>query len=338
MLKNHFSKICMITIRGREKRADTALTRMLDQGLVARKDDVEIVHGVYGEELPAPAWWRAGNGAWGCLMSHTRVVQDAWQGQYKNVLILEDDVLWTPDAANKLNNIMPSLPQVWGQLYLGGQHRREPEPVSEHWMIGRSINRTHAYALNRSTMPLFLRHIWHAPDYIKARENRHIDHQLEAAHRRGDWNTLTPRYWLAGQGENTSSISGKRLRAHWWDWCDVNGEPNMPYVVLPDDYKYNPSETPLHEGYNKIAIRHICESLCPNALQHAMRKVWQEAFNLRRLPALRAGTDDQMALREKHWPAGLIYVDKLTPERITEFLAPERFTFKSSSTASTQTE
>ena len=55
-------------------------------------------------------------------------------------------------------------------------------------MRGISVNRTHAYALNRKVFKLFYTHINNAEEYI-GKKNHHID-QLEIAHRKLAWNVL----------------------------------------------------------------------------------------------------------------------------------------------------
>ncbi|WP_172683368.1 glycosyltransferase family 25 protein, partial [Verrucomicrobium spinosum] len=42
------------------------------------------------------------NGAWGCLLSHARVLAEAIADGIENVLILEDDVVFQPDAGSLL--------------------------------------------------------------------------------------------------------------------------------------------------------------------------------------------------------------------------------------------
>lgn len=327
MLKKHFSKIVLLTTTGRESRAERALGKMRDHLLIESDSDVQVVKGILGSELPAPAWWRAGNGAWGCLQSHIRIVQDAWLEGLEDILILEDDILWVPETNAALDTIMPSLPKTWGQLYLGGQHTQRPEILSDNWLAARSVNRTHAYALNRRVMPQFLQHVSHAPDYIHSPWIKHIDHQLETAHQRGDWNVLAPRYWLAGQDENYSGINGRHHMPQWWDWCETGGDKHLPFVVLPKGFEYNPVDIPIHEGYDEIAVRNARDSLHSVAVYKAMVKIWHEAWGLRRLPAIRAASPDVSSIRDKCWGPGFLHMDKIKPEQFRELLAPERFKF-----------
>ena len=55
----------------------------------------------------------------GCGLSHLFIWQDAVQKNYKNILILEDDVQFTDDFNKYLTNVMNELPKDYDILYLG---------------------------------------------------------------------------------------------------------------------------------------------------------------------------------------------------------------------------
>lgn len=62
------------------------------------------------------------------------------------------------------------------------------------WVVRpHNVNRTHCFALSKETIPKFLQHVLHAPDYYDLRptgegtmtmqrNSFHIDHQLGRAH------------------------------------------------------------------------------------------------------------------------------------------------------------
>ena len=158
-----------------------------------------------------------------CLKSHIKVMESAMhlrddRGQlnWNSILILEDDVFFVEDALPRLNAFMEALPQDWGQLYLGGQHRRPVEATTFPGVVtGRSVNRTHAYAISARYVQSLYCHVSYMPDYVG--NNKHIDHQLELAHQRGDWPVYCPEKWIAGQDEGTSNVSGRTNNRHLWD-------------------------------------------------------------------------------------------------------------------------
>ncbi len=157
-----------------------------------------------------------------CLRSHQRILEDVIhdrdeRGQMNctNVLIMEDDVIFKDNPLERLNNFMKVVPEDWGQIYLGGQHRRSTKGTEDpNVVIGGSINRTHAYAVNQPTLTALYRHISYATDYRGSA--KHIDHQLELAHRRADWPVYCPKEWIAGQRAGSSNISGKQLPTKFW--------------------------------------------------------------------------------------------------------------------------
>ncbi len=119
-----------------ERRA--ALARNLGQTGIARPDDITWATAISGDWSPPPAWWGAGNGAWGCLMSHVRAVQDAIMDGVETLCLLEDDVVFHPQAALMLERLLWELPKDWDQVYLGGQHLKEAEtlPGKSSWRPG----------------------------------------------------------------------------------------------------------------------------------------------------------------------------------------------------------
>lgn len=325
MLNKHFGKIVMITLKGAEARANRSIAAMLDRGLIESEADIVVHIGIRGDELPPPAWWRAGGGAWGCLSSHVRVLQDAWQDGVESVLVLEDDVCWVDDASERIDEIMADLSLEWGQIYFGGQHNAAPEVLCDHWMAGASINRTHAYAASRGTIPAMLQHILYAPDYIESSYVRHIDHQLEIAHRRGDWNVLTPHYWLAGQDENDSQINGRHHPVKWWDWLQTETVATLPVVVLEKEQEYDPSITYLHEGWEATLRHSLSGAVHSQVVRNALSKVYREAWECRRLPAIRLDNPELIEARRKLCPQGLIPFRNLSSEAITALLDPKKF-------------
>lgn len=190
----------------------------------------ERFRAIHGDTCAHPAWWRAGNGAWGCLMSHLRICQDALMDGLDSYLVLEDDTVFCSDFETRLPKLMEKIKHAeWHQLYLGGQHLyREsspPWPYREGAVRCKNVNRTHAMAIHKRFMLQFSQHIMHAPDYldnwIQPEEGvseffRHIDHQLGVLHERQHHLILGADPWLCGQGENKSNVNGNVQEEQWW--------------------------------------------------------------------------------------------------------------------------
>jgi GR25 family glycosyltransferase involved in LPS biosynthesis len=221
-LTEWFDRVYVINCAHRPDRKARVMSHLLGSGMVENPDKLAVFNAIVGDWTTNPACWTSGQGAWGCLRSHQRLVEDVmhdrddrYQPKLGNVLVLEDDVVFLDKALEDLNRFMEAVPEDWDQIYLGGQHMQQHEDTDNPAVIvGRSVNRTHAYALAAKAWQPFYRHISHAPDYHGS--NKHIDHQLELAHRRRDWKVYCPRVWICDQEEGSSNISGKTSPRQTW--------------------------------------------------------------------------------------------------------------------------
>lgn len=192
---------------------------------------------VHGDSCPHPSYWRAGNGAWGCLKSHVRILEDALMDKIENYLVFEDDVVFSSDFADRLPKLMKTLEDApWDQLYLGGQHLYRESgwscPYREGCVRAINVNRTHAFAVNKPFMAKLYQHIQHAPDYIESHKSWtstdklgvvhnhesffHVDHQMGSLHERRMHHIIAADPWLCGQGANSSNINGQLQDEQWW--------------------------------------------------------------------------------------------------------------------------
>jgi len=90
-------------------------------------------------------------GQWGCLMSHIKVIQDAITNNYKNILILEDDVNFDINIINniyKVSNIIENNPE-WKIIYLGGgQNDWSKVDIQHTYYHPNNTTGTFAYMVN----------------------------------------------------------------------------------------------------------------------------------------------------------------------------------------------
>jgi len=65
----------------------------------------------------------------GCALSHRRIIAEAKRQRLKTVLVFEDDVRFSPDAAEALDPSMRDLEgHAWQLLYMGGcLHRQQAQ-------------------------------------------------------------------------------------------------------------------------------------------------------------------------------------------------------------------
>jgi GR25 family glycosyltransferase involved in LPS biosynthesis len=59
------------------------------------------------------------NGLVGCGISHMKIYEDALKNNYKNILVLEDDVYFDDELYEELDKAMSELPKDYDILYLG---------------------------------------------------------------------------------------------------------------------------------------------------------------------------------------------------------------------------
>lgn len=179
----------------------------------------EVWSAVDGLRVGAPHWWAQGKGAWGCYQSHMRIIEHCLNNDVGSVLILEDDVVFHEDLAERWNAFYEKLPQDWEQLYLGGQHFKraqgEPEDINEQVCIPYNVQRTHAYALRGEGLRKAYAHLL---DTASWEPRHHIDHRFGVMHMRRSIQVYAPRVWMAGQEAGLSDIANKeRSRMFWSD-------------------------------------------------------------------------------------------------------------------------
>jgi hypothetical protein len=183
----------------------------------------DLYPAVLGDKVNPSGWFRGGNGAWGCLMSHLRIAQDALMGEEGHLMVMEDDCVFADNFAERMHAIMDEVGDDWDMLYLGGQHLHHPRlkpyrtPQYAEVIHARNINRTHAFAVNKRFLQKYQQHILYAPDYIEADGAWHIDHMLGSLHEhQREYRILCAQPWICGQAAGKSWTCGKDVGEMWW--------------------------------------------------------------------------------------------------------------------------
>ena len=311
MLNQHFERIFILNLPYKPDRRER-LQRHLSQLGLADQQEITWLRAYSGDMMPAPAWWNAGNGAWGCLLSHARVVQEAIMDKLANFLVLEDDAIFQANSQDMLNALMNQIPSDWDQLYLGGQHLKEPQDVEGKPFVLRAwnVNRTHAFALQKQIFTKYHQHIWHAPDYISKSGGWHIDHQLGLAHERGDWSVYAPSWWLAGQDSDWSNISGKQNPCLWWHPSRYSSK--LPFIHVPtsEGMLSGARRDSLHAGNNlkpetaeDVGLDEASKSEAK--LNDWLKMIAREALDMQKLPCWQH-QDIPVDLVRKLWPTEVL--------------------------------
>jgi GR25 family glycosyltransferase involved in LPS biosynthesis len=111
---------------------------------------------VDGSAITLPAHWNHSAGAYGCLLSHVAVVQQARELGHESVLIFEDDAVLDPEFESWFASFSKQVPPDWDMLHLGALHKAEPLKVQENVVRITKANSTYAYALKHTVFDAFL--------------------------------------------------------------------------------------------------------------------------------------------------------------------------------------
>lgn len=289
-LTQHFERIAVISLPEREERRIRLQKNLLETKL-AQPGELHWVEAIDGRRENIPAWWKSGAGAWGCRLTHLRVLRQAQEQNLESVLILEDDVVFHPRSHDWLSALMPHLPEDWGQLYLGGEYSESPlETQSPLILQSQGIVRTHAYAVHHTLYDQLIEVIEDDSDY-QTNPSWHIDHQLSQQQQNGHWKAYAPSWWLAGQEEGETDIAKGQLPRRWWQrglhfW-------KLPFIRV----------SPTASQNEKLVFASQPNSRDPFELAHWFRRAAFEAWSQGRLPAIPHSLFSESEVL-RYWPAG----------------------------------
>lgn len=140
-----FDKTYCINLDRRNDRWDTFFSDFpLVDWIVKGFDRFKAVD---GKENPPPATWKRSKGAWGCLQSHTKLIEKVVEDKLNSVLIFEDDAVFVPNFKERANEFLAAVPSDWEILYFGGIHTEPPKLVNDKVCRAMGVKLTHAYAL-----------------------------------------------------------------------------------------------------------------------------------------------------------------------------------------------
>jgi hypothetical protein len=237
-----FDRIALLNLRRRPDRLAAFRDRQKTAGW--RLPEPTVVHAIDGDKVGVPDFWVSGGGALGCRQSHIAVLQSAIMQDVGTLLVLEDDLEWTPETWPRLEAFLKAVPDDWEQLMLGGQHiGGNPAPVYPGVVRCKNCQRTHAYAVRGPAMKALLK-LWYGC-------NRHIDHVM------GPWQAdrkvYAPDPFLFGQAAGRSDISGVRNPSKWWGPTPGPEPSPAPVVHLtcPESVAAKLRGLGLHTGYER---------------------------------------------------------------------------------------
>ena len=155
--------------------------------------------------MTIPPQWNHSAGAFGCLLSHVNVIEEARARNDESVLIFEDDVILDPEFTPRFASFFAEVPGDWDMLYFGALHKDEPVGLSEHVYRITKANSTYAYALRRTVFDAFLE--------VNRRAENVLDVNTYALQERFNCYCFLPN--LAWVQQDFSDVQNK-LERHWY--------------------------------------------------------------------------------------------------------------------------
>jgi len=159
-LADCFSKTYAINLPERVDRRKELMFELDSQKFRPRTRRLVVFPGVRPEE---PAGF-PNRGVRGCYLSHLGVLRRALEEKLESVLILEDDVAFSPVFRERTGMIERELrEQTWGFVYLG--HQLDLTAVSGHCLVPYTgdILTAHCYGVHGSVLPELVRFMESAP-------------------------------------------------------------------------------------------------------------------------------------------------------------------------------
>lgn len=157
-LNDYFDKIYCINLDKREDRWNNVKNQFETHNI-----NVQRFSAIDGKTLDFNQ--HISPGAFGCLMSHLKILKDASEKNYNRILITEDDVEFCDDLNSTFFEYEKQLPN-WDILYLGANHalcntyeNNPPIRVTENVYKVEHAYALHAYAVGKSSYQILIDNI-----------------------------------------------------------------------------------------------------------------------------------------------------------------------------------
>lgn len=315
ILEDYFDRVYLLTLEPEGKKASQVLE---DLEKLSLSENPIIWKGIDGDELPPPEGWTSGGGAWGCLSSHIAILQDIWKSGKNYGVVLEDDVIWQPEANRMIRELVKDC-QDWFQLYLGGQLMKPPTPWigTEKACRPWSVNRTHAYVVRRQAIPVILPWIQDFQAYFKY--CLHVDHRMEEGQKKCRWGLAAPSFWIAGQREGYSWIRRTNDPERWWHWPWNDSHKKLPLIYADDEEAVKRNEKKLHFGFSMDPETGFDEGLLEGVgnqekTKNSVNIIGSEAYGMQRYPAVKEIHEGYQSFMDRCWEGPILGVSQAEKE------------------------
>lgn len=115
ILSKYFDKIYCVNLDTRPDRLEKVQKEFTRVGF----DDISRYSAINGKHVKHSS--NLLNGEIGILQTHINIINNSIKENFKNVLIMEDDVCFT-DEINKIEEYLKMVPEDWDMIYFGANH------------------------------------------------------------------------------------------------------------------------------------------------------------------------------------------------------------------------
>ena len=215
-----------------------------------------VFDAVDGNVVPCPHGWLSGGGAWGCMRSHQRILEEALMDGVNSLLIMEDDACFAPEFRQKAEEFLTLVPDDWDQLMFGGQHiniNGNPKLIKPGVYRCTDCERTHCYAVRGKFLLKLYKRWVHGGDFggeVHCDWIMGRDPELQSRH-----NVYAPERFFVGQERGRSDIDGSTQKRKFW-----NPPPSdLPVIFLraPQAVAAELRSYGIHTGNQRNAVTDI---------------------------------------------------------------------------------
>ena len=151
MMNEYFEKIYCVNLDKRKDRWEQAQVQFKKHNL-----EVERFSAIEGNPDNIPT--KIVSGHVGCVLSHYNIIKKASENNLNQILILEDDVVFSENLQDDFKKLIKQVPEDWDMLYFGGNHNGIPlEMVDENVAKIQKTYTTHAYAIRKPVYEVVLK-------------------------------------------------------------------------------------------------------------------------------------------------------------------------------------
>lgn len=154
-LKKYFDQIYLINLDRRKDRWEETIVELKKWDIFDEVNRVSAVDGNLVENKNKII----NNGELGLVETHLNLIRIAKSKNYKNILLIEDDIEFTEEI-NNLDSYFESLPKNWDMLWFGGNHNRHMglniNLINDKIIKCENTYSTHCIAINHSVYDLLI--------------------------------------------------------------------------------------------------------------------------------------------------------------------------------------